>query len=87
MADMVGEINSFTEDWLAYSPKPPLMFGNVHFAGGANVMMEFSDFLPGELAAGMPVRMSFRIKDLDTRRNFRRYFWKPTPVAGKQEDE
>jgi uncharacterized OB-fold protein len=56
------------------------MFGNVHFPGGANVMMEFSDFLPGELQAGMPVRMSFRIKDFDTRRNFRRYFWKPTPT-------
>jgi len=80
LANLVGEINSFTEDWLAYSPRPPLMFGNVHFPGGANVMMEFSDFLPGELQAGMPVRMSFRIKDFDSRRNFRRYFWKPTPM-------
>jgi hydroxymethylglutaryl-CoA synthase len=80
MAELTGEVNSYTEDWLAYSPRPPLMFGNVHFPGGANVLMEFSDFLPGELQAGMPVRMAFRIKDMDPRRNFRRYFWKPTPM-------
>lgn len=80
MADLPGKVNSYTQDWLAYSPRPPLMFGNVHFPDGANVMMEFSDFLPGELQAGMPVRMAYRIKDFDHRRNFRRYFWKPTPM-------
>ena len=81
MSELDGEVNSYTEDWLAYSPSPPLMFGNIHFPGGANVMMEFSDFLPGELHAGDKVRMSFRIKDLDARRGFKRYFWKPTPAV------
>jgi len=42
--------------------------------------MEFTDCEPGTLAIGMPVEMRFRIKDVDARRNFTRYFWKPTPV-------
>ncbi|MEE4174938.1 MAG: zinc ribbon domain-containing protein [Xanthomonadales bacterium] len=80
MADLPGEVNSFTEDWLAWTPRPPLIFGNVHFPDGANVMLEFTDFEAGELAAGDAVRMAFRIKDFDDRRGFRRYFWKPAPA-------
>ncbi len=80
MADLPGEVNSFTEDWLAWTPRPPLIFGNVHFPDGANVMLEFTDFESGELAAGDPVRLAFRIKDFDDRRGFRRYFWKPAPA-------
>ncbi len=80
LAGQVGEVNSFTEDWLAWTPRPPLIFGNVHFPGGANVMLEFTDFEAGELAAGQPVRMAFRVKDFDERRGFRRYFWKPAPL-------
>jgi len=84
LADLPGEVNSFTEDWLAWTPRPPLIFGNVHFPGGANVMLEFTDFEAGELEAGTPVRMAFRIKDFDDRRGFRRYFWKPAPVAASR---
>jgi len=79
LADMTGRVRSFTEDWLAYTPKPPLVFGNVGFEDGANVMMEFTDVEPGQLEVGAPVDMRFRIKDLDERRAFRRYFWKPAP--------
>lgn len=86
LADRIGEINSFTEDWLAYTPRPPLVFGNIHFPGGANVLMEFTDVLPGELAAGQAVHMAFRIKDLDARRGYRRYFWKPVPVRKTEAD-
>lgn len=81
MAASTGEVNSFTEDWLAWSPRPPLIFGNVHFPGNANIMMEFTDFDAGELVTGQQVRMAFRIKDFDDRRGFRRYFWKPAPTA------
>ena len=80
LADMTGRVRSFTEDWLAYTPKPPLVFGNVGFEDGANVMMEFTDVEPGQLEVGAPVDMRFRIKDLDERRAFRRYFWKPAPL-------
>lgn len=84
LAALPGEVNSFTEDWLAYTPRPPLIFGNVHFPDGANIMMEFTDFEAGELSTGQQVRVAFRIKDIDQRRGFRRYFWKPAPplVAG-----
>lgn len=79
MADMPGHVRSFTEDWLAYTPRPPLVFGNVGFTNGANILMEFTDVESGDLEVGLPVRMTFRIKDIDERRAFRRYFWKPTP--------
>ncbi|MDJ0699871.1 MAG: OB-fold domain-containing protein [Woeseiaceae bacterium] len=80
MADMQGTVRSFTEDWLAFTPNPPLVFGNVGFEDGANVMMEFTDVVPGQLKVGMPVDLRFRIKDFDHRRQYRRYFWKPTPA-------
>lgn len=82
MSELRGTVRSFTEDWLAFTPNPPLIFGNVGFGDGANVMMEFTDVSPGELKVGIPVELRFRIKDFDHRRGFRRYFWKPTPVAG-----
>ena len=81
LADRVGTVRSFTEDWLAYTPKPPLVFGNVGFGNGANVLMEFADVAPGQLKVGMPLAMRFRIKDVDERRRFRRYFWKPVPLG------
>ncbi|MEM8683279.1 MAG: hypothetical protein AAGA33_09210 [Pseudomonadota bacterium] len=76
-----GKVRSFTEDWLAFTQRPPLVFGNVGFGDGANVMMEFTDVLPGQLEVDTPVELRFRIKDLDERRGFRRYFWKPTPAS------
>ena len=85
LAELTGTVKSFTEDWLAYSPSPPLIYGNVTFSDGANVMMEFTDFLQGELQVGMKVKMVFRIKDIDKRRNFHRYFWKPAPIAEGEE--
>ncbi|MEQ8662710.1 MAG: OB-fold domain-containing protein [Gammaproteobacteria bacterium] len=80
LSGLTGRVKSFTEDWLAYTPSPPYVYGNVEFPDGANVMLEFTDFAPGEVKVGDPVRMVFRIKDFDPKRNFRRYFWKPAPV-------
>ncbi|MEX2523629.1 MAG: zinc ribbon domain-containing protein [Gammaproteobacteria bacterium] len=76
LAELSGTVKSFTEDWLAYTPSPPLVYGNVTFPDGANVLMEFTDTVPGEVEVGAEVRMMFRIKDFDDHRNFRRYFWK-----------
>jgi 3-hydroxy-3-methylglutaryl CoA synthase len=72
-----GRIKSFTEDWLAASLNPPLQYGNVELEGGGNLFMEFTDCEPGTLAVGRSVEMCFRIKDVDRRRGFVRYFWKP----------
>jgi 3-hydroxy-3-methylglutaryl CoA synthase len=81
LADMQGKVRSFTEDWLAFTPRPPLVFGNVGFEDHANVMMEFTDVEPGQLEVGMPVDLRFRVKDFDDKRGFRRYFWKSSPAG------
>lgn len=80
LSGMIGRVKSYTEDWLAFTPLPPYLYGNVEYADGANCMLEFTDFAPGAVQVGSAVRMVFRIKDFDTRRNFRRYFWKPAPL-------
>jgi uncharacterized OB-fold protein len=42
--------------------------------------MEFTDLGRGEVDAGTRMEMVFRIKDLDEKRGFVRYFWKATPL-------
>lgn len=81
-ADRAGAVKSFTEDWMAFTREPPLIYGNVSFEGGGNVFMEMCDFAPGEIAVGSPARMRFRIKDIDNARGFHRYFWKAGPPPG-----
>lgn len=80
LADSAGRVKSFTEDWQAYSARPPYQYGNVEFAEGGNLLMEFTDVEPGELAVNAAVRFVFRIKDVDRLRGFQRYFWKATQV-------
>jgi uncharacterized OB-fold protein len=78
LAATSGRVKSFTEDWQAYSPRPPCIYANVEFAEGGNLLMELTDVEPGTLAVGDTVRFTFRVKDLDRQRAFRRYFWKAT---------
>jgi 3-hydroxy-3-methylglutaryl CoA synthase/uncharacterized OB-fold protein len=78
LADTGGAVKTWTEDWLAYTRDPPLVYGNVGFDGGGNVFTEFTDTRPGDLAVGTRVRFVFRIKDVDAARGFHRYFWKAT---------
>lgn len=80
LSNLIGRVKSFTEDWLAYTPSPPYIYGNVEFVDGANIMLEFTDFTAGQIKVGDAVRLVFRIKDFDTKRNFHRYFWKPAPL-------
>ena len=82
-AEARASLNSYTADGLTYSPSPPAYYGMVQFEGGGRVMIDFADVDPGaDLEVGQPMRMMFRIKDIDTRRGFRRYFWKAAPVGG-----
>ena len=37
--DKVGRVKSFTEDWLAISPSPPLRYGNIAFEDDGGVIM------------------------------------------------
>ncbi|HEY2683832.1 MAG TPA: OB-fold domain-containing protein [Steroidobacteraceae bacterium] len=80
LADSVGRVKSFTEDWQAFSVRPPFIYGNVEFREGGNLLMEIADAASGEIKVGDEVRFVFRIKDLDRARHFRRYFWKATSV-------
>ena len=73
-------MKTFTEDWQAYAARPPYIYGNVEFAEGGNLLMEFTDIESGELKVNDAVRFVFRIKDDDRARGFRRYFWKATKV-------
>ena len=81
-ADRPARVLSHTSDFLAYTPAPPFQFGHIDFDGGGRVLMEFADTDRDELRVGLPLRMVYRIKDLDAARGFRRYFWKATPLRG-----
>lgn len=80
-SDMVGNVMSYTADLLTYCPDPPQHFGMVQFAEGGRMMMDFTDVDVGSVEVGMPMRMVFRIKDIDGQRGFTRYFWKAAPVT------
>jgi hydroxymethylglutaryl-CoA synthase len=79
-AEMTGRINSYTADRLTYSPDPPACYGMIQFDAGGRVMIDFTDVDAEALKVGQPMRMMFRIKDVDPQRHFRRYFWKAAPV-------
>lgn len=78
LAETSGRLRSFTEDWQAYTPHPPCVYGNIGLEAGGNLMMELTDVAPGELEVAAQVRFVFRIKDCDRQRAYRRYFWKAT---------
>jgi len=79
-ADKTGHILSFTGDNLAASVNPPAIYGQVEFIGGGKFMFDFTDCDLDEVATDMPVRMSFRRKYYDERRDISGYFWKAVPV-------
>ena len=79
-AEKTGRINSYTADRLTYSPDPPACYGMIQFDEGGRWMMDFADADAKDLAVGLPMRMMFRIKDIDMQRGFRRYFWKAAPA-------
>ena len=75
-SDIPASVKSFTEDWMAFNRNPPLIYGNISFEGGGNMFIEMTGFAPGDIAIGAKVEMDFRIKDIDDKRGFHRYFWK-----------
>lgn len=87
-AERSSKVNSFTADRLTYSPDPPAYYGMVQFEGGGRLMSDFTDVPPDmEMAVGTPMRMMFRVKDYDNKRNFRRYFWKAAPDGAAKKGE
>ena len=76
-----SKIASYTVDWLAYTPNPPVLFGMIEFEEGAKFMMQFTGCKPEEVEVGVPMEMVFRIKTDDNVLDFKNYFWKATPAV------
>ena len=80
-ADRPASVMSYTADRLTYCPDPPAYYGMIQFNGGGRMMSDFTDVDEGKVDVGTPMRMTFRIKDVDAARGFVRYFWKAAPVT------
>jgi 3-hydroxy-3-methylglutaryl CoA synthase len=81
LADRRASVLSWSAEYLSFHMSPPNYYGQVDFDGGGRILMEFTDVAKGDIDAGTELEMVFRIKDVDERRGYTRYFWKATPVA------
>ncbi len=82
--DVAAKVLTCTADWLSYHPAPPLNVGFVQFDNGARVLMEIVDAGSAGIDVGTPLRMTYRVKDVDKARGYPRYFWKATPLAVRE---
>ncbi|MEO9970712.1 MAG: OB-fold domain-containing protein [Hyphomonadaceae bacterium] len=82
-AERAAKVVSFTADSLTYSPDPPGYYGMIDFEGGGRMVAEFADVAADDVFVGGDMRMVFRIKAVDERRDFIKYFWKATPMRGQ----
>ena len=78
-SNKAGKVVTWTADRLTFDWSPPAYFGMVQFDGGGKLMMDFTEVKEGEIDSGTRVTMHFRIKQFDTQRGFRKYFWKAVP--------
>ena len=73
-----GRVVTFSHDLLGVTPDPPTTVAAVDFEGGGRMMVDITDRIPGEIAIGTEVEMTFR--------KFRRtngiqvYWWKSRPL-------
>jgi uncharacterized OB-fold protein len=81
LAEKRARITTYTADNLTYSPDPPTYYGAIDFEGGGRLVAEFADCSPEDVEVGREMRMVFRIKAVDERRDFTKYFWKAAPVS------
>jgi len=80
LAERRATVLSWSAESLSFYMSPPHHYGQLDFEGGGRILMEFTDVAKGDVGAGTRMEMVFRIKDTDTLRGFKRYFWKATPV-------
>ena len=78
-ADRKARVLTYSADYLTFSMAPPNHYGMVDFEGGGRIYVDITDVEPGDVDTGMPVKMAFRIKEVDEKRGFTRYFWKAVP--------
>jgi len=78
LSDREGRVMSFTMDFFAGSPDPPLVVTMVEAQGGSRLYLQMTDVSPRELKLDLPVEFTFRkIHEYGGAPN---YFWKATPV-------
>ena len=78
LSDRHGKLMSFTFDFFAGSPDPPLIVTVTEVDGGARVYLQMTDASPKEVKLELPVEFTFRkIHEYGGTPN---YFWKCTPV-------
>lgn len=78
LSDRHGRLLSFTFDFFAGSPDPPLIVTVTEVDGGARVYMQMTDANQKEVKLDLPVEFTFRkIHEFGGTPN---YFWKCTPV-------
>lgn len=78
LSDRHGKLLSFTFDFFAGSPDPPLIVSVTEVDGGARVYLQMTDASPKEVKLELPVEFTFRkIHEYGGTPN---YFWKCTPV-------
>ena len=75
-ADKLGTVATWTADRLTFDWNPPAYFGMVKFDGGGKIMMDFTELEEGKIETGSRVSVHFRIRQFDSVRGFRKYFWK-----------
>jgi len=84
MADELGQIATYSADWLQFYLSPPLYVGLVQFDVGARLLMEIVEVgasgTTGGIDVGTRLAMQFRIKARDRKRHYSRYFWKAAPI-------
>jgi hydroxymethylglutaryl-CoA synthase len=73
-----GVASAVTVDYLAYSPSPPIVAGNVLVEGGGRLQVEMTDCRPDEVSDGQQVEFVFR--RLYSAESVHDYFWKVRPT-------
>jgi hydroxymethylglutaryl-CoA synthase len=81
LAERTAKIVTHTADVLGYSPNPPNYYGTIDFEGGGRLVAEFTDCAVEDIEVGREMRMMFRIKAVDEKRDFIKYFWKAAPIS------
>jgi uncharacterized OB-fold protein len=76
LAESSARVVTWTADALTFDFDPPAYFGLIEFAEGARLMIDFTEVESDRIRSDAPVTMHFRVRQIDDRRGFRRYFWK-----------
>lgn len=80
-SDRLGNIFTYTADYLAPSIDPPSVYGFIDFEGGGRCGLDFTDCDANTLKVGLPMELSFRIKYADEKRAAVNYGWKAIPIV------